>query len=226
MQPLAQLINITTPAWPEIHLHIQDAANDVNVLPCTPARGATALYHTQIDISTPLGAVVYHTGGILVDHGWLRILGAGHEEKLDRSLPDWNKGKTFAAYGDKPGYLLIADDVLGGFFALNYGALGAAKDKVYYLSPQTLQWEMMDVTYTEFLYFCFNGDLHGFYPGYTWEAHQAELADMPGNTVYSFFPPLFLDPAIPVGERSRKIMSVEEQYDIITHIALQKGKLN
>ena len=37
-----------------------------------------------------MGAVIFETGGILIDEGWLRILGSGHP-RLPRSLPDWNK---------------------------------------------------------------------------------------------------------------------------------------
>ena len=40
---------------------------------------------------SPLGAVVYETGGILVDGGWLRILGSGNA-RLTRTLPGWNAG--------------------------------------------------------------------------------------------------------------------------------------
>jgi hypothetical protein len=40
-----------------------------------------------------MGAIIYETGGLLVDNGWIRILGSGHK-KLDRNLPEWNKGKS------------------------------------------------------------------------------------------------------------------------------------
>lgn len=44
---------------------------------CAFYSGETALLATQVTTRSPMGAVVYHTGGILVDHGWIRILGAG-----------------------------------------------------------------------------------------------------------------------------------------------------
>ena len=37
---------------------------------------------------------------------------------------DWNFSKSFNQSGDKPKYLLVADDVIGGYFALNGGSLG------------------------------------------------------------------------------------------------------
>ena len=81
---------------------------------------------------------------------------------MPRSLPGWNKGKSFKKYGDRPGFLLVADDAMGGFFALNGGQLGKDAGKVYYLSPDNLEWEPLELTYTEFLQFCFHGDLAKF----------------------------------------------------------------
>jgi hypothetical protein len=86
-----------------------------------------------------MGAIVYTTGGILVDNRWIRILGSGGA-KLPRSLPEWNEGKA-PAEGEKPLFYLIADDVIGGFFAINGGAFGKDVGKVYYLTPDTLDWE-------------------------------------------------------------------------------------
>jgi len=58
-----------------------------------------------------MGAVVNETGVILVDNGWIRILGSG-SEKLKRSLPKWNKGKSFSDFGQAMPFLLIADDAI------------------------------------------------------------------------------------------------------------------
>ena len=77
-----------------------------------------------------MGTIVFHTGGILIDNGWIRIYGSG-SEKLNRNLPNWNKGKTFQNFGDKPGYLIIADDAVGGFFLLNGGDLGNDLGKIH-----------------------------------------------------------------------------------------------
>lgn len=70
-----------------------------------------------------MGAIVYETGGLLIDHGWLRILGSGHA-RLPRSIASWNQGRTIFGDVDPPGYLLVADDVVGGLFAINGGQLG------------------------------------------------------------------------------------------------------
>lgn len=86
---------------------IDQAKNSVQVLPKTPARADSALLAAQVTTRSPKGAVIYETGGLLVDGGWLRVLGSG-SPGLNRTLMGWNAGKPH-------GMLLMADDVLGGF---------------------------------------------------------------------------------------------------------------
>ena len=154
-RPLTELINTQDPGWPVVQGWIASAKNKIQVLPKTAARADSALLAAQVTTRSPMGAVVYETGGIIVDNGWLRILGSG-SPALNRDLMGWNKGK-------QQGLLLVADDALGGFFALNGGAFGQATlGKIYYLSPDNLEWEPLDKNYSEFLVFCFSGNLNKF----------------------------------------------------------------
>ena len=114
----------------------ETAKNRVEILPRKKKAGREALHFTQVTTYSLLGAVVYESGGILIDNGWLRILGAGTRDG-SRSLPSWNTGKT--QHLNSTGYLLVADDVLGGFFALNGGAFyGVELGHVVYLEPAGL----------------------------------------------------------------------------------------
>jgi hypothetical protein len=167
MRPVEELINKNDPGWTLVKDWIKSAKNKVEILPVDTTKAKDALYKTQVTTRSPMGAVVYMTGGLLIDNGWIRILGSG-SEKLNRTLPDWNKGKSFKEFGDAPTFLLIADDAIGGFYLLNGGGLGKDLGKVYYFSPDDLEYEPLDITYTEFLQFCFNGDLDKFYKGNRW----------------------------------------------------------
>ena len=82
------------------------ARNKYEILPAELAKAKDALYQTQVTTRSPMGAIIYFTGGILIDGGWIRILGSGND-KLDRSLAQWNKGKTFNELAEKPKFLLI-----------------------------------------------------------------------------------------------------------------------
>jgi hypothetical protein len=65
MRPVAELINKKEPGWPLVQEWISKAKNHVEVLPADPAEGEKALYKIQVTTRSPMGAVVYKTGGIL-----------------------------------------------------------------------------------------------------------------------------------------------------------------
>lgn len=211
MRTLQELVNTNTSSWEHVKDWIDTAKNKVEILPCDTASANTALYLTQVTTHSPMGAIVFSTGGLLIDNGWIRILGSG-SKKLNRTLPGWNKGKSFSETGEKPSFLLIADDAVGGFFAINGGKFGNDAGKVYYLSPDKLAWEPIDLTYSEFLDFCFNGDLVKFYGGLRWTNWKEEVALLTGDKVYSFYPYLWSKEGKDINKNTRKMIPVEEQY--------------
>jgi hypothetical protein len=214
MRTLEELINKTDPAWPYVQEWIQASQNQVTVLPVTPSLATTALLQTQVTTHAPMGAIIFETGGLLIDHGWLRILGSGHPG-MSRSLPAWNKDKSFQEYGETPGFLLIADDVLGGFFAINGGDLGTDLGHVYYLAPETLNWENLHVSYSDFLDWCFNGDMNEFYLHQRWDGWETAVAQMDGDHAFSFFPFLWTTAGKDISQISRKAVPIQELYNLV-----------
>ena len=213
MRPVEELIKTNASGWSFVKNWIDSAKNKVEILPADSTRAREALYKTQVSIHAPMGAIIFMTGGILVDDGWIRILGSG-SAKLDRTLPDWNKGKSFKEFGETPGSLLIADDAAGGFFLLNAGALGKDVGKVYYFSPDNLTYEALNITYSEFLLFCFNNDLDRFYETERWKNWRKDVSKLAGNKLYNFVPPLWSKEAENVDKVKRKAIAVEEQYNL------------
>lgn len=206
MRPLAELINTTDPGWPMVQQWIATAKNKVEVLPPIDDRTReAALLAVQVTTRSPMGALVYESGGLLVDDGWLRILGSG-SPKLPRSLPSWNEGRSEA-------FWLIADDVLGGFFALDGGGLGLTPGKVAYFAPDSLEWENLNVGYSDFLNWCFNGDLEDFYKGSRWPGWKEELEKAAGDQAYSIIPPLWAQ-GPEIARRSRKAIVITEIYEL------------
>ncbi|QHS56693.1 DUF2625 domain-containing protein [Mucilaginibacter sp. 14171R-50] len=202
---------------------VKAAKNPVTILPANQEKADEALYQTQVTTRSLMGAVIYFTGGILIDNGWIRILGCGSDSKMNRSLPKWNKGKTFKEFGKKPTYLLIGDDAIGGLFAINGGALGQELGKVYYLAPETLKWESLGQGYSEFLDFCLNGNLDLFYKGDKWEGWQKDVATLNGDNVFSFYPYLWSKEGKDISKSLRTIVPLQEQYDLTISTIKQLG---
>ena len=225
MRPVDELINKTDPGWTIIKQWIELPKNKVEVLSTDTAKAKNELYKIQVTTRSPMGAVVFMTGGILFDNGWIRILGSGNI-KLTRTLSDWNKGKTFAEIGQQSPYLLIADDVIGGYFLLNGGGLGTDLGKVYYFSPESLEYEPLDLTYGDFLNFSLNGDLDKFYKGLRWKSWKEDISTLSGDNVISFYPYLWTKEGKDITKDSRKAVPVGELYlsnmDLRKKVGLEK----
>jgi hypothetical protein len=212
---LSELLDKKDPAWPLIQEWARAAKNPVELLPPDREAQDRVLLELQVTTYSTLGAVVYETGGILVDDGWLRILGCG-SERLPRSVSDWNFGKTVARQGEPPGYLLVADDAIGGFFAVNGGALGEGFGNVYYLAPDTVEWEALGKGYTDFLRWTFAGDLAKFYEGQRWESWKVDVAGLEGDKAFMFYPFLWAQ-GPEISKRRRSAIPVRELWDL--HLA-------
>lgn len=213
MRKVEELINEADPGWPFVQEWIEGATNKVEILAVDPEKATDALFKTQVTTRSPMGAIIYMTGGILIDDGWIRILGSG-SPKLNRSLPDWNKGKAFDNFGDAPAFLIVADDIIGGSFAINSGGLGEDIGKIYYFAPDSLSFEALDVSYSDFLTFCFNNDLDSFYRGFRWKDWRTEVSNASGDRAFNFIPCLWMAEGKDIEKNSRKLISAEELYQL------------
>jgi hypothetical protein len=204
---LQELINKQEPGWDLVSDWIKQAKNKVQVLPKTPVRADSALLAAQVTTRSPMGAIIHETGGILVDNGWLRILGSGSPQ-LDRDVMSWNKGKQH-------GFLLVADDMLGGFYAINAGAFGQESvGKIFYFAPDNLHWEAMNKSYSEFLLFCFSGDLAGYYKNLRWKGWEQEVSALNGNQGIICVPFLFTKEGKNPAKSQRKAVPIEEMWGL------------
>jgi hypothetical protein len=225
LRPLTELINTKEPAWTDfLQQWIKDAKNHVEVLPKDKDKADSSLYKSQVTTRSPMGAIVYETGGILIDHGWIRILGSG-SKKLDRNLMDWNKGKTYTKLGQQLPYLLIADDVLGGLFAINAGGLDTLGiGKIFYFAPDDLLWTPTDLTYTQFLNFCFSGDIKKFYENLYWNGWEKDISSIDGNQGISCIPFLWTAEGKDINKVSRKPVPIQELWLLHNDLSKQLEK--
>jgi hypothetical protein len=208
---LGELTATDSPAWPLVQQWLGDAPS-AEVLAPNQMQADRALVALQVTVRSPLGAVVHRTGGILVDHGWLRILGSG-SRRLPRALPDWNSNKSATDVGGRPTLLLVADDVLGGFFAINGGGLPGPTGNVFYFAPDSLQWEDLGMGHSAFMAWALSPKLGTFYSGMRWTGWETEVRAVAGDQGLSVYPPLWAKgPAI--GQRSRRPVPVQELYDV------------
>lgn len=196
------------PAWPAIE-RAAKASVRVKILSREQAAAVACLERVQVTTRSTLGALAYQTGGLLIDGGWLRMFGCGHA-RLERSLGTWNDALGVPT-GD---FLLVADDVVGGSFAINGGALGEVVGNVYYFAPDSLAWEDTLLGHSAFVNWAFTGDLDGFYSTMRWPGWQDEVATIGGDQMLSMWPPLWTREGKDPAQSSRKAVPAAEIWGI------------
>ncbi|TCT17769.1 uncharacterized protein DUF2625 [Bibersteinia trehalosi] len=182
MKSFEELNDKANSAWLIMQDWFKAARNHYEILPKNVEEAAKQLIGMQLSTKAPIGAVIYETGGILIDHGWLRILGSGNE-KLPRGLFDWNFGKTFEESGERPFHLLIADDAVGGYFAVNGGGLSEKIGMVHYFHPKKQKWESIGLNYSQFIGWALTADIASFYHDLRPENWQELVKDLNGSEV-------------------------------------------
>lgn len=203
MRSLAELTTTDEPAWPWIQGLVAQAPA-AQLLPRDAVQADAALLSLQVTVRSPLGALVHGSGGLLVDHGWLRLLGSG-SARLPRSISDWNR--------DGSGLLLVGDDAVGGFFAINGGAFDGKPGDVFYLAPDTLEWESLERGYSDFLAFALSPDTARFYETLRWPGWETDVAALGGDEAFAIYP--FLWAAGPdIAQRMRRAVSVSEVFSL------------
>ncbi|WP_035607900.1 DUF2625 family protein [Haloferula sp. BvORR071] len=212
MRPLDQLINAEDSALPFV-IEAAEAQPGRCVIHPASAEAGDVLYRTQVTTRSPMGAVAYHSGGISVLGGWVRILGSG-SPAIPRSLPDWNEGRS-------EGFYLVADDAFGGFFALDGGALGAGDGKVFYFAPDSLCWEPLDLSYTDFLRWACS-DFRGFYDELAWPGCEEVIAALAPDRCLFIYTPLWSAECVLPPDEIRDV-PVDEAWGYQMEVARQFG---
>jgi len=202
LRSLNELVEVEEPALPLVEEWAANAELPVEILPPS-SHCNDVLVELQVTTRSVLGAITHGTGGILVDGGWLRMLGSGHQ-RLTRNIATWNSGRS-------NGFCLVADDAVGGFFALNGGAFGDDRGSVYYFAPETLKWESLGVGHAAFTQWAFTKRLHTFYAGMRWAGWEEEVEKLPGDQCFNFYPFLCSEQGS-TQTSSRRPVPVAEQY--------------
>lgn len=209
---LSQLIRVDDPAWPEVDAWIRGSVWEARVLEPDISQREPVMLALQNTLRAPLGAMVWHTGGLVVDHGWLRVLGSGGS-RLDRSVLSWAQILGWwDGTGGHPPAVVIAEDVLGGLFALNWGGIdpGSGLNEVFYFGPDTLRWEPLRIGYTHFLHFVLGEQLARFYEHLRWPGWEAEIGSMGLDRGLSVWPPPWSREGKEIGACSRRPVPIGE----------------
>ncbi|MCH2206824.1 MAG: DUF2625 domain-containing protein [Lentisphaerales bacterium] len=203
MKPFEELVNNENSAFEILKEWLAGADTQNQLLPASEENRRT-LYKVQASTSSLLGALAYETGGILIDHGWLRILGSG-SKGIPRTLVDLNHNDY--------GYLIFADDAAGGFYAVNQGSLGKDIGNVYFLAPDYNEWDPLEIDLEVFVQLVLSEDIDEFYEGLRWSTWKTDIQNLKANECFGFYPFLWTEQG-DIEESQRKPMQVKEAFNL------------
>ncbi|MFB7545627.1 DUF2625 domain-containing protein [Streptomyces zaomyceticus] len=219
MRELSELTEVEDPAWPALDERLRAASVPVEVFEADAGRGAAALYQTQVTARSFLGAFMLHSGGALVDDGWLRVYGSPADDNA-RRMPSLARVNGYPAEAD-PGWrpeagLVVAHDVLGGVFVLQGGpaeqvGLPGQPGEMVYFAPDSLSWDALGAGYAAWLSWMLAGGTEEFYEGLRWPGWQDEVRELDGDRGLTLYPPLWSEEAHrDLAATSRRVVTMAE----------------
>lgn len=228
MRPLRDLINAADDAWALVDGWAMAAPRPVVVLPVTAQAGEATLMALQVTTRSVLGAIAFRSGGLVIDHGWLRVLGSGHP-RIGGGLREWNAVLGGPALDPPLGQaLIVAYDAVGGLFAINSGAWDTAPGTVHYFAPDTRAWESLDMGHAALVEWLLGDGPDAFYGDWRWPGWEAEVATIGPDEVMSIWPPLGFRARgedEPIGDRSRRPAPFREVWSFMRQISDQIADL-
>ena len=146
---------------------------------------------------------------MLIDGGWIRVLGAGNV-RLARTIAGWNGLPCDPGDAYLPGAMFVADDVLGGMYAIDVGALAAAaQGNVCYFAPGTLSWRDTGLPYGDWLRHAIVDPDEAFS---RWDGWETDVGSLPGTHAFLLEPAPW-KPGPPFTDRSRRAVTMRELRD-------------
>lgn len=154
--------------------NIKNSKKEIKILPVSIEVLNCIKKRYEINEQSLFGTILYKTGGIIVEN-WLRFYGSGELNFYERN--------DLFPYSS----IIVAEDILGGLFAiLNDG-------NISYFAPDCLEWEVMEISFSEFLYWAFHGDTDTYYKDYRWDTWKDDVKRISNDNGISFYPFLWAE---------------------------------
>ncbi len=172
--------------------------------------GQNALDMLKITSQSALGSILFNTSGITVDN-WIRIFGSESEE--NRGILSYNKISENGVASKIDKMLIVADDVVGGVFAMNAGKFSDGIGDVWYFAPDTLEWDSLEMKYSEFISWVVMGNTDEFYCTLRWSKWKDDVSNVNFDEAILVYPFLWSN-EVEIEKADKKIVPVEELLNI------------
>ncbi len=171
--------------WGKIYSMFEDSNRNISIYKGIESVGIQELSNLGINKDSALGGIILNTAGVCVDN-WIRIIGQSNDEH--GGICKYNRlGKDIECDFVK-GMLIVAQDVVGGLFAVNVSKFSEDINNIWYFAPDTLEWESLDMDYAEFIEWVVDGNVDEFYVNMRWNTWKEDCKDIHFEQAYLIYP--------------------------------------
>lgn len=142
--------------WEKIIRALNSSSNKISV-ETYDGKNEQVFAELGINQESVLGQVVCHISKLKIND-YLSVLGGDENEKLNIGV--FNREVRSVYPGRK---LVVAVDIWGGLFAIGNGDFPGNENSIWYFAPDRLQWEDLDVNYTQFFSWVCSVHINKFY---------------------------------------------------------------
>lgn len=194
---------IMNDTWNKIEEIICKSKYDIKIFEGKIEQGKKEFMELKLLDDGVLFSVVTNCSGIYIDN-WLRILGQGSNER--NGILYYNKMLEDSCM---KGMCIVANDVVGGLYAINLSRYEIEKNMVWYFAPDTLEWETLGMRYLDFVTWSICGDICKFYETMRWNTWRMDSENLPFNKGYLIYPFLWAKEC-DINTASKKIVMYDE----------------
>ncbi len=195
--------------WNEINQIIDNSLFSVDLIHGNEEKGKLIIDKLELNENTFFANVILKIAGIKIDN-CIRILGQGDNQIV--SIQEINAFELGMPNKIK-GMLIVAHDIFGGFFAMNIGAMNEQLGIIFYFAPDTLNWESLDMNYSQFFQWCMLGNVDEFYESLRWNGWK-EIAQVVDFNNGILFYPFLWSKEFDINTVSKKIVPFDELFNI------------
>jgi hypothetical protein len=109
---------------------------------------------------------------------------------------------------------------VGGFFAMDGGAFDGERGDLWYWAPDSLEWEPLELGYTDFFQWSLTEQLADFYADLRWPSWKEDVAQLAGDQCINFFPFLWTSEGSVEGS-DRRAVPLTESFDLKVDLVRQ-----
>lgn len=171
--------------WNDLKNMFQDSKKDIRIYEGNYTIGNIETEKNGINSNSVLGVIISFTSGICIDN-WIRIVGQQCDNR--NGISYYNSIEMNQMHLELSDMLLVAYDVIGGVFAINRGKFAEGAKKVWYFAPDTLEWECLEMSYSEFIAWVAQGDTDEFYNSMRWNQWQEDCKNIDFDKSFLIYP--------------------------------------